>query len=46
MTMATWVQVTALTTLLVAGSLSGAGAQTSTGPVNAPDPGLRPVSRG
>lgn len=46
MTMATWVQVTALTTLLVAGSLSGAGAQTSTGPVNAPDPGAPPGQPG
>ncbi|MGH1574766.1 EF-hand domain-containing protein [Methylobacterium sp. P31] len=32
MTLATLVQVTALTTLLAAGSLSGAEAQTSTGP--------------
>jgi EF hand/EF-hand domain pair len=46
MTMATRVQVTALTTLLVAGSLSGAGAQTSTGPVNTPDQGAQPGQPG
>jgi hypothetical protein len=46
MTLATLVQVTALTTLLTGGSLSSAGAQTSTGPGSTPDQRAQPNQPG
>ncbi|MDP4003296.1 EF-hand domain-containing protein [Methylobacterium sp. NEAU K] len=46
MTLATLMHVTALTTLLAAGSLSSARAQTSTGPMSPPDQSAQPNQSG